>query len=423
MNENRPLSRQSAYKSDDDYRLIEYGYVTDRYPREGGACELDAGAVPRIRIEPRLARNALDAVVPQHSVGDRHMPREGEVVYYIRLKDDLGVCLGTRATDHDGYSYERRIDHADTDGVLRWDEEGNLLLNSETVLRDGACEQIDGPLKTGHLDVTEGNLELLSKILTEGDALKTGHLDMTEGNLELLSKIDDGNVKEGHLDVTEGVVELLSQIDGDSARLQLDGDEVTVDVKPKQAEGVIRRQELTEHRESEVHDEPQPPETHGDAAHSDEVATSSEVTSAVDTHTASDTHDEPQPLTLSNAGGGDTTSTTLEAGDNLEFNGNTLHATGGSGGGDGGAPSDSSFVTTNPEADLANSTQHSALTGDDLHEPKAHNHSGETLTPNAVDVASSFSPPEVQSRTDIPSQTTTSVFFVQDEARLVVRTD
>lgn len=375
MRENNTLSRQPEYSSDEDYRLIEYGYVTDRYPRDGDDCELGAGVEPRIRIEPRLGRHALDALVPQHSVGDRHMPREGEVVYYIRLKDDLGVCLGTRATDHDGYSYERRIDHADTDGLLRWDEEGNLLLNSETILRDDACEQVDGPLKTGHLDVTEG------------------------------------------------VVELLSQIDGDSARLQLNGDEVTVDVTPKQAEGVIRRQELTEHRETEVHDTPQPPETHGDAAHSDEVATSSEVTDAVNTHTTSGTHDQPQPLTLSNTDGGTTTSTTLKAGENLEFNGNTLNAAGGSDATDSGAPSDSSFVTTAAEADLSNSTQHSALTGDNLHEPKAHDHTGSALTPDSVNVASSFSPPEVQSRTDIPDQTATTVFFVQDESRLVIRTN
>ena len=41
-------------------------------------------------------------------------------------------------------------------------------------------------------------------------------------------------------------------------------------------------------------------------------------------------------------------------------------------GGEGGAPTDASYVTVNPEAGLSAETQHKNITGADLHDPKAH---------------------------------------------------
>ena len=46
------------------------------------------------------------------------------------------------------------------------------------------------------------------------------------------------------------------------------------------------------------------------------------------------------------------------------------------GGGGSGAPTDASYVTINAEAGLSAETQHSQITGDDLHDPKVHTHKG-----------------------------------------------
>ena len=57
------------------------------------------------------------------------------------------------------------------------------------------------------------------------------------------------------------------------------------------------------------------------------------------------------------------------------------------GGGSGsGAPTDASYVTTSDEPDLDAETQHANLSGADLHDPAQHDHQGDTINPDEVQV-------------------------------------
>lgn len=118
--------RNATGNSEHDYRVVDDGHVTARYPLEPGNCELEENQPPRVRVEPRTSTGELDCIVPQHTVADRYMPAIGEIVYFMRLKDDLAILLGTNATDHTGYDIERRLGHPHSVAYMSMDRRGGM---------------------------------------------------------------------------------------------------------------------------------------------------------------------------------------------------------------------------------------------------------------------------------------------------------
>lgn len=133
------------------------------------------------------------------------------------------------------------------------------------------------------------------------------------------------------------------------------------------------------HRDTEVHNAAQPPQSHDLGSHdADTLATLNAIVSDA---TLDDSGAERPPASHDHSGGtlahtginsaltGSTLLTSL-VGDNLSIDGSgNLNAAGGS---TGGAPTDASYVTLNDETGLDSETQHANIVEADRHPPAEH---------------------------------------------------
>ena len=196
----RNNTRRDSTRAESPLDAVERGYVVSVSEVEESDFEEPDHEHPIIAVEPHDSASPVRCYVPHFTSKDRGLPPEGSVVYFLRTTRDRAMMLGAAAVDHDGYRFERRFDHPATDGLLRWDDEGNLRLESETVERDDEWNPIDHPPKEGYLDIDDGELELWS------------HIDDDEARVELLGD-------KAHIEVE----------DGPSITVDESGDTVTVE--------------------------------------------------------------------------------------------------------------------------------------------------------------------------------------------------
>lgn len=118
------FSRRSEGRSEEEFRVVERGFVTT-------TPDIESGERPFVMVKPRGSSPETQVFIPQSKARDRSLPGEGREVYFARTDDDNAVLIGVSARDHDGYSKERRIDHTHTDSHVQFNEDGDVFVEAE----------------------------------------------------------------------------------------------------------------------------------------------------------------------------------------------------------------------------------------------------------------------------------------------------
>lgn len=167
-------SRQRT--NDDPERGVKEGFVTS-------SLQFARDDEPYVRVASRHNNRELRVFVPQHTVRDTSVPREGERVYYTHLIDDKAVLVGRHADKHFPYEKQRRVAHEHSAAALTFDESGHTSLTATVSLDGTIVKDIDGSFTLSEISaITLADDEEQTPVTVESIEVEaTAYLNLDSG--------------------------------------------------------------------------------------------------------------------------------------------------------------------------------------------------------------------------------------------------